>query len=200
MDANRATARKAEKADFGWIGDVLTRAFHDDPASCYAMPSPDKRAKRSPRLFRAQARVVMDKGQVWVDSEQRGAALWSAPGRWKDDFKHVVMFFPLLFLIGRDLPRATRVLRVLEAAHPERPHWYLDAIGTDPVHQGRGVGGALLAPVLTECDASRVGAFLVASSPDNVPFYRRHGFEVTETHQIPEGPPLFSMWRDPAQS
>lgn len=189
--------REAELGDLEWVGAVMARAFQGDPASRYVIPDDEKRASKSPRLFRAQARVVMDKGVVLVDVERRGAAFWCAPGRWRDRPKHVVRFVPSLVTIGRDLVRAMRIMRVLEASHPDQAHWYLDALGTDPAHQGHGVGSALMAPILDRCDAENVGAHLVASKPENVPYYRRHHFEVTADLAVPGGPTLYAMWRAP---
>ena len=66
-----------------------------------------------------------------------------------------------------------------------------------PVAQGRGLGSSVLAPVLGRCDDEGLGAYLESSKEENLAFYSRHGFEVTEEVQLPGGPPVWLMWRDP---
>jgi hypothetical protein len=42
-------------------------------------------------------------------------------------------------------------------------------------------------------------AYLEASSPRNIPFYRKHGFQVIVEFAFgPGGPPLAAMWRSPS--
>ncbi|MEO0714891.1 MAG: GNAT family N-acetyltransferase, partial [Pseudomonadota bacterium] len=43
--------------------------------------------------------------------------------------------------------------------------------------RGKGVGKALLAPVLAACDRDGVPVYLENSNPANAGFYRAHGFE-----------------------
>ena len=50
----------------------------------------------------------------------------------------------------------------------------------------------------TAATSEGLGAYLESSKESNVPFYRRHGFEVTGRLDAPGGaPPLHLMWRDP---
>ena len=58
-------------------------------------------------------------------------------------------------------------------------------LGTDPIHQGKGIGSALLAPVLDRCDRDGIGAYLESSKQSNIAFYRRHRFEVTGEIVLP---------------
>lgn len=47
--------------------------------------------------------------------------------------------------------KALRLFMEVERRHPREPHWYLALLATDPSVQGRGLGTALLAPVLEQC-------------------------------------------------
>ena len=83
------------------------------------------------------------------------------------------------------------------AAHPTEPHYYLAVLGTEPEFQGRGIGSALLRPVLDICDRDEIPAYLESSKERNIAFYARHGFRVTREVTLPKGPPVWLMWRDP---
>jgi hypothetical protein len=53
-------------------------------------------------------------------------------------------------------------------------------------------------PVLSHCDREGMPCYLESSKERNVPFYRRHGFEVVQ--EVPlgaEGPSIWTMWREP---
>ncbi len=70
-------------------------------------------------------------------------------------------------------------------------------LGTDPPWQGKGLGAAVVAPVLERCDREGERAFLESSKERNTPFYERLGFEVTEEIHVPRGPVVWGMWREP---
>ena len=80
--------------------------------------------------------------------------------------------------------------------HPKaEPHWYLAFLGIEPSEQGKGLGSALLRPVLERCDSEGTPAYLETSNERNLPFYQRHGFEVVQQCGIPDGPHFWGMWR-----
>jgi GNAT superfamily N-acetyltransferase len=98
------------------------------------------------------------------------------------------------------LPLLALGLRRIQSRHPHNPHhWYLSRLGTDPPEQGRGLGSAVLQPVLNTCDRDGVGAYLEASQEGNLSFYARHGFQVAGELRLPRGPRVWTMWRAPAQ-
>ena len=78
----------------------------------------------------------------------------------------------MLRVFGRGLARAQRGLAVMEEGHPREPHYYLDSLGVVPEWQGRGIGSALMAPVLERCDDERMPAYLNAGSARSRELYR----------------------------
>ncbi len=191
------TSRLIEEHEVGAAAQALARAFHDDPIMEHLVPE-RTHVERIARFFTVDVTVLRNRGAVYVTPGLEGAALWAAPGRWKMPMGEIARHaIATTRALGTRFPRALKALSVIEAHHPEEPHWYLAVLGTDPVHQGKGIGSALMTPVLERCDAEGVGAYLESSKESNVPYYRRHGFEVTEEIALPHGPTAWGMWRDP---
>jgi ribosomal protein S18 acetylase RimI-like enzyme len=192
--------RSAGDCDVDGMAAALAEAFHDDPVMCFVFGDAAPRPQRYSRPFIAhEGRRHLRHGTVYTADGHPGAAYWDPPGRWKTPLLSLLQLLPLLARgAGPRLPAALRGLARMEAIHGEQPeHYYLAMLGTHPDHQGRGVGSALLAPVLDRCDAEGVGAYLESSKESNIPFYRRHGFEVVGEVAFPGGPPMWPMWRDP---
>jgi GNAT superfamily N-acetyltransferase len=104
----------------------------------------------------------------------------------------------LLGILGRRVGAAVRLVQLVESRHPRSPHYYLGGLGTDPAFQGKGLGSAVLGPVLDICDRDGLPAYLESSKESNIPFYKRHGFELTDEVSVPDGSvKLWLMWREP---
>ncbi len=193
-------ARQAEAGEMRPIGDALARAFHDDPVMVWLFGDRGgPRLRRLTRFMRSEARRHHRHGGLVLTSDGHpGAGLWDPPGMWRTTWPEVARAAPMMLsAIGPRIPRALRGLDLMEKSHPREPHWYLAVLGTDPPHQGRGIGAAMIDPVTTRCDAEGLGAYLESSKPENVPYYERFGFRTTGQVDLPGGPPLWPMWRDP---
>jgi GNAT superfamily N-acetyltransferase len=195
----RIAVRSMTADDVAGAAATLARAFGDDPVGIWCAPQPTRRTKLLHQLFEIQARDISGPhGACLVSDDLAGAALWKPPGTWKVSPLLIVRMLPRFGRIfGRRLPLVLRALNDLEKVHPREPHYYLPFIGVAPERQGRGVGSALLAPVLERCDAEGVGAYLEATCEANLRLYARHGFEVRAEVRLPNGPPVWPMWRDP---
>jgi GNAT superfamily N-acetyltransferase len=189
--------RRARREDFRPLAAMLARAFYDDPVTSWFYPNPGRRISRTERFFAIRLRQLADQELIYTTPDLGGAALWTQPGRWREDLRQSLMLLPMLPVLLPRIVRSTRAVREIERRHPVVPHFYLSVVGTEPEQQGGGIGSALLGPVLRRCDSDGVAAYLECSKESNVAFYERHGFTVTDRVDLPDGPPLWFMWREP---
>jgi ribosomal protein S18 acetylase RimI-like enzyme len=192
--------RRATPADAPALARVLARAFFDDPVACWSCRPDRLRLGMLERFNAVRLRQLLAHEEVWTDERRCTVALWAPPKRWATTVREdIQMALPLLHprLIGR-MPLVAAGMLGLERHHPRRPpHWYLAILGTDPPAQGRGLGSAVLAPVLERCDRDGVAAYLESSKERNIAFYARHGFRVSGELRMPRGPKMWPMWREP---
>jgi GNAT superfamily N-acetyltransferase len=194
--------RKATLDDVPKLALALARAFDEDPPMQWFLPDERRRVELARLMFDVMLRRLhLVRDECWTTEDVVGGALWVPPGRWRLGFFSQMRLLPsMIRVFGRGLGRAQRGLAVMDSGHPRVRHYYLDSLGVAPEWQGRGLGSALMQPVLARCDREGVPAYLNAGSPRSRNLYLRHGFHVTEEFRLPEGgPPLWRMWREPAR-
>lgn len=191
--------RRAIRDDIPGLSRTLGRAFDDDPVMGWFLPDEERRRKRLPDFMAGLTRVSsMPHGHVYTTDGWLGAALWNPPGTWQTSIAGQFRLLPSMARsLGSRLFTVAKAFTSIEKHHPKEPHWYLLMLGTEPDQQGKGIGSALMAPVLEICDREGVPAYLESSKEKNIPFYSRHGFEVTGELTLPDGPTMWPMWRDP---
>ena len=195
-----ASVRPATAADLPALGRALAAAFDDDPFWEWLTPDRTRYRRAAPAFFERDAALRMAApGEVLVDDQLRGAAIWCAPAAWRSSAADAARIaVPSLRLFGTRTVHGVKAMRALERAPTPHPHhWYLSVLGTDPAHQGHGVGSALIRAVTDRCDEQGLPAYLESSKESNVPFYARHGFEVVEELPVAGGPSMWPMWREP---
>jgi ribosomal protein S18 acetylase RimI-like enzyme len=193
-------SRPATLDDVPGMAEALADAFHDDPVMAWLFGDDEARTQKPLRKFMAhEGRRHLKHPTVFTTDDHAGAAYWDPPGQWKTRFVDVAGMAPFMITGMRHrIVRALKGLGLIEKAHGRHPkHYYLAVLGTRTDHQGKGVGSALIQPILDRCDEEGMGAYLESSKEQNIPFYRRHGFEVVEVLHLPKGPDLWPMWRDP---
>jgi ribosomal protein S18 acetylase RimI-like enzyme len=138
-------------------------------------------------------------GGCYTTDGYAGSAIWAPAGKpLLAGLTAILTMVPVLPYVWNRLPTTLRILNLMESMHPHEAHWYLATLGTAVELQGKGVGSALMRPVLAHCDAAGLPCYLESSKERNVPFYRRHGFEVVREVRLPDdGPSIWTMWRMP---
>jgi GNAT superfamily N-acetyltransferase len=195
-----AVIRKATADDVPRIARALARAFYDDPVFNWLIPDDSERLRRSERGFAFYLRrVYLPHDECYTTPDGGGGALWLPPGKWHlGPFAQLRLAPGMVAAMGPRLPQLLRALSTIESNHPRKPHYYLPFVGVEPQLQGKGIGTALLAPILDRCDREGTPAYLESTTPRNRACYLRQGFEVTEEFRFPKGgPPSWRMWREP---
>ena len=195
-----ATVRLANADDIAPLAASLSRAFADDPVMRYLLGKDEVPFEKGVKFFTLMSKMQLPHEHSYVSEHCEAAAMWAPPEKWKVPPMGILKATPgFLGVFGaRQFVSALEALSLLEKNHPTEPHYYLEFLGTDPAHQRKGLGGAVMEPVLAKCDAEGVGAYLESSKDVNVPYYRHFGFEVRQeiTHKN-DGPTQWLMWRDP---
>lgn len=200
--------RRAGRGDRDLVVRLLDEAFMDDPVSCWIFPGEEHRRARHPGLMGAFTEVTFDEGYIDLAEDGSAVALWmdmpdesqdgAGPGEGHDGAGEDGPA-QLRAAVDPDNERVEQIGRWTQDVHPVgRAHVYLWMIGVAPGRQGEGLGTALMAPVLERCDREGLPAYLEASNPRSRALYERLGFVFTGTAvELPDGPSMWPMWREP---
>jgi ribosomal protein S18 acetylase RimI-like enzyme len=185
-------------------GEVLGRAFFDDPLQRYFLPDDHDRRAKSPPMFQALVTYGCMFGEVLTPAAGGAAAVWMKPGETQmtEDGMTAAGFDALPEAIGEDaFTRFVEFFGYIEPYHhrsvpPE--HWYLAVIGVDTAHQRKGIGKSLIRPILSRADAAGIPCYLETAQPNNVPLYTGLGFNVLVEEVEPKsGVRFWTFRRDP---
>lgn len=189
--------RAAGKQDWRQIGAITAEAFAEDPVNLWIFGNTAPMAAVFGKLARS---VYLPRGACHVSADN-GATMWCHSSANRE-----LPFLATLGLVAAITTKGTRgaAKRGLAAAetmakeHPKTPHLYLFTIGTRKAVRGKGLGKALMAPVLEAADRKGLPCYLENSNPANTGFYRSRGFERMKLFEPgPGAPPLEAMWREP---
>lgn len=188
------------------VAALMARAFERDPVlGGWVLRDPATRLARLEPLFTMALSDTDGPDHALLAADDlAGAALWHhrrpvPPPDADDDGDGEGAFAAALAAVGFLPEESDRMLTftgTMGDAHPSDEHWYLNIVAADPGRQGQGVGSACIAAGLAEVDSAGLPAYLESTNARNVPLYERHGFRTIEVLELPDGPPIWAMWRD----
>jgi ribosomal protein S18 acetylase RimI-like enzyme len=206
--------RRAAAGDVGEVAAALGAAFDGDPWIGWIVAA-DRHRERVTALHAGLLDLVgIPHGEVWLarDGPAGGAgaghggpvvggALWLLASRDVPVEAWAQVAAREADLMGDRHAGAAAAAAATRHLRPHGAHHLLASLGVLPPARGRGIGRALLAPVLEQADRDEVDAYVETSTERNLRFYGRLGFTVTGRAQVPGGgPPVWALLRRPARA
>jgi ribosomal protein S18 acetylase RimI-like enzyme len=186
-------ARPATAADLPALSTLLAAAFFDDPVFSWCYADGARRRQILPRWFEVVIAANLAHGEIYTTDEVIAGAVWVPPEAEDDE----QLGAALGEISGEYAQTLFEIFELMGQKHPHEPHHYLFLLATSSEWRSCGIGSALMRPVLEMCDRDAMPAYLEATSEGNKRLYLRHGFEVTGEINLPGGPTMWPMWREP---
>ena len=201
MQSHPAKIVRADETDADVITTILSTGFQNDPVSRWLFPDDDARARLHPEFFGPFVQMVLEDGEIYMTEDRLGTALWlsvTADAHHEDQPGLGELYEPIL---GADYAKRIAAFDERSAAnHPDHAdHFYLPFIAVRPQFFGQGIGTALVRDRVAALDSQGLPTYLEASNRDSASLYERLGYRrLDRTTDMPDGPSLYPMWRDPA--
>jgi ribosomal protein S18 acetylase RimI-like enzyme len=173
--------------------DTIVLAFAADPVERWMYPRGGDYLEHFRAFVEAFAGPALADGSAWMLDDFAAVALWLGPGSEPDGETIVSVLTSSVAADRHDDLLA--VLEQMDAMHPTSAHWYLPWLAVDPARQRGGLGARLLDLGLDRVDRDGLPAYLETPNPRTIPFYERHGFQVTGQARSGECPPVTGMFR-----
>jgi len=193
------------KEQIGQAGEMLTRAFFDDPKLTHLIPEIAAKKELSRYLFEFELQYGMNYGDVYTTSPAvEGVAVWLPSAKSEVTFWRAFRSGGMVLqkhlgkqIMDRLMSFSTEI-DVLHKKHVPFPHYYLFFIGVDPVYQKKRVASRLITPMLSWLDIQKLPCYLNTQNEKNIGLYEHYGFEVMEQLVLPDSDIVYTaMQRNP---
>jgi GNAT superfamily N-acetyltransferase len=188
---------QAGPVDTEMVATCIAMAFRPLEVAAWLVPDAAEREGVLRADFRILVEHALAHGDVWTTLNHTGVAVWfprdAAPPPGIPDYDA-----RLDAACGRHADRFRTLDAVFTAHHPQVRHLHLAFLAVRPQRQRHGIGSALLEERHTRLDLTGTPAYLEASSLDARRLYLRHGYaDHGPPMELPDGPRLWPMWREP---
>lgn len=184
---------------------VLSASFFDYPMFKFYFPDPKRRTRYLPWYFRNILSCALSYGEVYTTPDISGVIFTLPPGHTKISMWEYIQngFFLTPFLLGfrnykQSMDCENFVGYTQEMLMKNRLHYYLWGLAVEPSQKAKGIGKALMRPILAKADAERIPVYLETHDERNIRYYQKHGFGLIHTVRIPKYElPIWCMLREP---
>ncbi|MGH3679165.1 MAG: GNAT family N-acetyltransferase [Natronosporangium sp.] len=192
------TIRRATAEDARRVAALIGEAFQPLTVARWLVPDPGRRADILPANFHIFVDHALTHGEVHVSGDLAAAAVWF-PRDGGPLPEPVAYTQRVAAACGENTERFFHLDDLFDAHHPAEPHHHLAFLAVRPDRQRQGLGSMLLAHHHTRLDTAGVAAYLEATSEAARDLFMRHGYQAREPFHLPNGTPMWPMWRPPAR-
>ena len=172
---------------------VVAKAFFDYPMFTFYFPDPGKRARVLPWYLGNALNCALRYGEVLTTPEISGVIFTLPPGHTRISLSEYIrngyLLSPLKLGL-HDYVRSQKCEKIVGDTHEKimnhRPHYYLWGLAVDPRQKRKGIGTALLKPLIEKANAENMPIYLETHDEKNVAYYQRTGFSLVHTGKISE--------------
>lgn len=189
---------EATATDVDEVADLIARSFQQLAVAHWLAADPEDRLTCMRDQFALFIAHAVDHGRVDVLSDGTGAAVWfdrteqiPEPAGYDQQLREIC---------GPHLGRFVSLDEAFAAHHPDDLHHHAALLGVRSDVRRRGIGTALLEHHHRLLDREGIPAYLEASDERNRDLYSRLGYVVTSVIELPDGPRMWPMWREPQRS
>jgi GNAT superfamily N-acetyltransferase len=172
---------------------MLSRAFKDEMKDLF--PDAEERRIKEPCVSEFYLRCSYSYSKGFMTSPQmEGFALWSYSEKRlaKRTFWRILSSGAIWLAIkigSKALKKMGRFDEYIENKHSELApfkHLYLDVLGVDPPHQGKGYASKLLKETFSKMDTEGLPYYLEADKEKNISMYQHFGFRILGEFDVPD--------------
>ena len=191
--------RRATTLDTTAVAATIAAGFFDDPVTCWLLPDVERRQQVIEPMFALFVSAYLPHNETYLTDDGNGAAVWLPPrtqlltSEEEEEFGQA-----MADLAGPAIDRLSQLGETFAGYHPAEPLYYCQFLATVPAMQGHGIGSAFLREMLQRADREQMPAYHEATTPRNRALYERHGYVNLGEFHLPDGPPLWRMWREPS--
>jgi len=177
------------ETDMNKGGQVLGRAFKDDPIWTGHIKDPVKRAEILPQMFQFLLYMGNRFGDVLSPSENLEGIAVLFSRKYADVGLIRLVFSGLIFKIGdilkkysKDMKHIQKEMKIVSKDRKRlmkgRDYLYLNCLGVEPQLQGKGYGGQILKHIFEISTRKNVPLYLETETEENFRMYSHYGFKL----------------------
>lgn len=179
---------------------LLTAAFVHNRSVNYIINGRNRKESHIRGLMEfALAESRRAKG-AFISENEKGALLFTRPKRQERiSAGSVLASLKFIFTVTGifSLQKVLKREKYIKNKHPEKDFIYLWFVGISPDYQKKEHVSILLSELILLSDRENLPVCLETSTPENIPFYERHGFSIYHEWNCPKaGFPLWFLRRE----